>query len=108
MPDREKVIASLRACARSDATVGCKDAGCTYWDEDRCASKMALDALELLRWQEPVMPVLVPKGRGAGVGYDCGACGAELIVLRGTCDMKIVPEQMRFCRMCGRPVKWDA
>lgn len=53
MADREKVIASLKACAREDVTVLCGDAGCPYWDEDNCTGKMARDAMELLKEQEP-------------------------------------------------------
>ena len=52
MPDREKVIDALTACARGDIT--CKLSGCPYWGEyDDCIGKMARDALELLKGQEP-------------------------------------------------------
>ena len=56
MIDREKVIAALTACARGSVT--CKQSGCPLWgEEDDCISKMARDALEMLKRQEPHLVV---------------------------------------------------
>ena len=101
MADREKVISEAEEAIK---ILGKIDEPTFWCDFVRVAFE---NALELLKAQEPVSPVLVPKGRGGGVGYDCGACGAELIVLRGTVDSKTVSAQVQFCRMCGRQVKWD-
>ena len=107
MADREKVIKGL-TCCMNPLKARCPE--CPYYpcyDEDTTSEKLLADALALLKEQEPVMPVLVPKGRGAGVGYNC-ECGTELVVLRGTVDIQSLHEQVRFCRMCGKAVKWDA
>ena len=62
-----------------------------------------IEALELLKAQEPVKPIIETYWETASV-YDedvkvtenkCGECGAE------------IDKWDKFCRMCGRPVKWD-
>ena len=58
MPDREKVLAALKACAREEVTVTCKKAGCPYWDEDECTGVMARDALELFEEQQKTIDLL--------------------------------------------------
>lgn len=53
--DREKVMASLKACARED-TVSCEKAGCKYCDADDCTGALARDVLELMKEQEAGEP----------------------------------------------------
>ena len=64
----------------------------------------ALDmAIEALKAQEPVKPVIETRWETPSV-YDedvkvtenkCGACGIE------------IDKWDKFCRMCGRAVKWE-
>lgn len=90
MPDREKVIRHIKAeieiaklCKKDFASV----------DID-----MLSDAYELLKEQEAVKiePHYVDvNGKHFICGVECGYCGFEI----GATD--------RFCRWCGRAVKWE-
>ena len=96
MLNREKVIGALTACARGNIT--CKQSGCPYWGEyDDCIGKMARDALELLKEQEPVKPrkILPCITRPVG-GYVCGHCG-----------IRFLEKNDYYCPNCGMAVKWD-
>ena len=91
MLNREKVIGALTACAKGNIT--CKQSGCPYWGEyDDCIGKMARDALELLKEQEPVKAVRRVEETEWNV---CGNCGSHII------------SKWKWCPYCGKAVKWD-
>ena len=99
MPDREKVIKGLTACIDDMCDY------CPYYDEEvpdcdyygRCNRiEMNRDALALLREHEPVEPHVEHDSDDDSWYYGCGACHEAI-------DYKD-----RFCRHCGKAVKWDA
>ncbi len=90
MPDKEKVIQALEhheqgVCIKEDVV-------CPYWEHKECVSVLCKDVLALLREQEPV----APRYKDPYHAY-CGACGCRI-------PLKI---KARYCRKCGRGVKWD-
>ena len=95
MPDLEKVIKGLECCINAG---DCQNQ-CDYWPDNRCEHLMMIDALELLKAQEAVKPVIKPvskpKSTECTQWYACGKCGKSLD-----------PED-KYCRRCGRAVKWD-
>ena len=66
----------------------------------KCMESLMMDALELLKEQEPVEPILV------GVNtWTCGECSALLGWEEFTqSGLELV--ENRFCPECGRRVKW--
>ena len=86
MPDREKVIEGLTVMANDPWLLRHAD----YYQI------ISRDALELLK-NDPV----IPKKNDAwpSMIYNCGECGAPLLQLLGV--------KSKFCRMCGRKVKWE-
>jgi len=96
MADREKVIVALEKCA---IFMKFRD---RPWDkcdgiEHDVPRNLLLDALELLKWQAKVMPNSTIEQNVAGGlwWFSCGNCGEQI-------DYKD-----KFCRHCGRAVKWD-
>lgn len=94
MPDREKVIRGLECCY---SLFVCPE--CPYYGtgEECDRDQLMLDALALLREQEPVKPISAhvwPRTFGR-----CGNCKAPLPALEGL--------RSKFCWMCGKAVKWD-
>lgn len=59
-----------------------------------------LDAIELLKAQEPIVPIRCSAhAHGSDdVWYECGKCGEFLGVNRYS---------KQFCAKCGRAVKWE-
>ena len=93
MPDREKVISGLEYCSSG----GCYDPCCPYNDPEEdncvgCTSKLAADALALLKKQEAVKPQLSISG----MWYECPICHRHL-----------TKDRDNYCARCGRAVKWD-
>jgi len=56
-----------------------------------CTSRLAADALAILREQEPVKPIPT----GIEPNYNCGKCGLP------------IQQGYPFCPWCGKAVKWD-
>lgn len=108
MADKEKVIKGLECCT-ADLGIYHKDHFCDmcpYKSHDPeitfCFNQNDLmrDALELLKAQEPLKPVL--KQFKLGFHTDavriepcCGGCGRKL------------ETWYKYCSYCGRAVKWD-
>lgn len=97
MADRKKVINALGRC---ESYGYCEDKRCPYYKDTSCLESMRKDALELLKEQEAVKPILV-KLYPHDV-YKCGNCGHCAV---GT----TVPKTYRpkYCPECGRKIKWD-
>lgn len=96
MADREKVIKGLECCMAEKICSSkcpykgqCDDGGYYY-------SRAIEEAIELLKAQEPIEPVLVYEGvNKEHNNYKCPECHTHL------CYGK------RYCEWCGRKVKWD-
>lgn len=97
MPDREKVTYDIERCI-CRVPDACRD--CSHYQDDRldCMEKLLADALSLLKEQEAVQPRKEDDGNPqpwTAWWYVCGDCGRE------------IEYHDRFCRWCGRAVKWD-
>lgn len=94
-PDREKVILGLNCCI-NDIHDPCLCKDCPYI-EHKCLGRGCIwplmeDARALLKEQEPVAP------KTAGLLTRWYICG--------NCRTAIDPGD-KFCRKCGRELKWD-
>jgi len=92
MADRDKIIQSLEHCLNT---------GRRPWMQD------IRDAIELLKAQEPVKPIIETTYGTAecedpwGRLIFCGACGKRI-------NEKYNPdEDDKYCKHCGKPVKWE-
>ena len=85
MPDRKKVMSWLEGLAQQDWRM---------FHSDSEVQEIARNALELLKEQEPVAPVLV------GRMWECGKCHAPVGIFMDD-------QRDQFCRTCGRSVKWE-
>jgi hypothetical protein len=100
MANREKVIKGLQCCKSPNDHEHCPyNIGVHY---NVCVYRLLSDAVELLKEQEPVAPRKVKRYieySDTAINfidtYDCGNCGAEL------------PDNSKYCSVCGRKVKWD-
>ena len=102
MPDREKVINkwsvreiiiwSLSRCA-CNVPDACSDCFYKKWHNERmeCVTKLTGDALSLLGTTRAV----IRHGEAGDHWYACDAC-----------DRPVSPGD-KFCRECGRELKWD-
>ena len=102
---KEDVLKGLECCqvsmSEEDPFTKCEE--CPYNDlsvyVQDCRSHLCKDALELMKEQEPMIPVFLPIRDRYIVtkqcNYRCVNCG-ELI-----CRSDL------FCEHCGRPVKWE-
>lgn len=95
MMDMEKVLNGLECCSKY---TGDECNNCPY--DSVCKPKkggknpLMLDAIALLKAQEPVEPVR--RRRHGQIGYSCfcGMCGYG------------IGRNEKYCALCGRPVKW--
>lgn len=62
------------------------------------------DALVLLEEQEPVKPYLDYDGFDV---WRCGACGTSLFHHVEDDSEEDMKNYVRYCKHCGRAVKWD-
>jgi len=92
MSDREKVLKGLECLITKE--MPCE--GCPYYGRGNCSKKIAKDARELLKEQEPVEPKAEPGLVNQILMYSCGHCGAIFLSRR-----------QKYCDNCGRAVKWD-
>ena len=89
--EREQIINALLRCAAGEC-----DQRCSY-NELRygCRPKLMRDALELLKEQEAVKPILKREGRNKYYNYYvCPVCDNELWY------------DQNYCIECGRAVDW--
>ena len=87
MIDREKVIKGLEFCSK------CCSQNCPYFESDMCIALLANDTLAMLKEQEAVPPI--QREVMNLLVWCCGSCGVA------------ITDGDKFCRMCGREVKWD-
>lgn len=92
MPDRKTIIAALEYCA-----VGTRDChGCPMKDGCKGVSNGAMAAAaRLLKEQEPVEPIRQWDDDETTWWYSCGSC------------VQAVDYKDKFCRHCGKGLKWD-
>ena len=98
MPDLEKVIKALECCINAG---DCQNQ-CDYWPDNRCEHLMMIDALELLKAQEPKPPIVKENAYGWKFFY-CPSCGREFNANRKHGRVNVE----NFCDKCGQAVKWD-
>ena len=92
MTDRNKVIKALEICATG--TGSCEK--CPYRDECKGVANAAMaHAIERLKAQEPVEPYIKTSQSGTSWWYSCGNCN------------RAVDPNDKYCRNCGRKMKWD-
>lgn len=96
MPDREKVIKGLHQHCEGSMFDRCGE--CPYYEYSsepfQCRDLLLLDALELLKEQEAVVPI--PPTDESDL-WKCGNCNHQLF----RCT------HQRYCEMCGKAVKWE-
>ena len=104
MPDREMVIKGLERLIGTAGCVAIYDSdckSCPYKHVNGCVDQVLEDALELLKAQEPVKPVVDVDT------WTCGNCRHTLEHQELLGDNVLFHEQYDYCPMCGRKVKWD-
>ena len=95
----EKVTNGLECC--KIPFTKCYNGGCPYFENEGCKARLKGDALELLKAQEPVKPVLDIDT------WTCGNCGHTLEHQKLLGDNVLLHEQYDYCPMCGKKVKWE-
>ena len=94
MDDREKALKAFEICY----TLGHNCTECPLFQEDDCNDKLTHDVLALLKEREPIAPSVCGSKEPDGLSswwYLCSKC--KMPIDYGD----------RFCRRCGRAVKWD-
>lgn len=95
MVDRSKVLVGLESCADRTGAL-CRTCPYDFVHNEYCMGDMARDALELLKEQEAVEPILKRKGKSKMYNdYVCPVC-----------DNEVVYEQC-YCSECGKPFLWE-
>ena len=107
MAELENVIKGLECCLNTGNYEECTE-NCPYFTKKHgmwvCAENMQRDALSLLKAQEPVKPYIDYDGQDV---WRCGSCGATLFHLSHTQADENEQNCVKFCRYCGKAVKWD-
>jgi hypothetical protein len=97
MEKLERVIYDLERCT-CHVPDACRDCSKYASEPGKCRKNLMMDALELLKEQEPVEPD----------GENCGECGYTLHRINYDGPGKeIWHEWFRFCPVCGKAVKWE-
>ena len=101
MPDREKAIKGLSRLFDNSGCLAIYDSECDvcpYKPVNGCVDQILKDALELLKAQEAVRPVLfvMDETKTNGVDFICSNCKGDFF-----------RRHVSFCPWCGRPVKWE-
>ena len=126
MIDREKIIKALECCTQYGCMCGLDCNGHWGWADDShtdmellneyrtkcpygncetgCVKTLAMDALALLKAQEPVEPIQGRDDQDEDI-FCCGVCGAVVgetyLGPPGECEVRD-----NYCPECGRAVKW--
>ena len=111
MINKEKVIKGLTLCTTINKVrpiETCKK--CHYFIRDNepdaeCIDMLMLDALELLKEQEPMKPTVAVDT------WICSNCGhaleSQTLIDDKENPQVLVNEQYNFCPQCGKAVKWE-
>lgn len=107
MDKLEKVIKGIKCCLSGGNADSCGP--CPYKDEcanavGKSPSPLRRDAISLLKAQEPVKPYIDYDGQDV---WRCGSCGATLFHLSHTQADENEQNCVKFCRYCGKAVKWE-
>ena len=105
MAKLEKVIRGLE-CLSNPYVQDMDERDCEncQYDNACCFLDITADALSLLKSQEPVAPYMDYDGQDV---WRCGSCGATLFHLSHTQADENEQNCVKFCRYCGRAVKWE-
>ncbi len=105
MPDRERVIYDLERCT-CHVPDACRD--CSKYASGtvmKCMESLMMDALELLKEQEPVKPTVNVDT------WICSKCGHTLesqeLIDDNENPQVLIHEQYNYCPNCGKAVKWN-
>lgn len=104
MTDREKIIKGLECChvQRNEVPPLCED--CPYMNQTMgtcdALDELLGDALNLLKAQEPVEPIVDIDT------WKCGNCGHALEHQELLGNNVLFHEQYKYCPECGKAVKW--
>lgn len=96
MTEREKVIKGLECCVWTDERLLTDCENCPYSNGRGCCNSLRglhMDALALLKEKEPAQ--VIKRKAMHMLFWCCGSCGVA------------ITDGDKFCRMCGRAVKWD-
>ena len=107
MAEREKVMKGLECCSTFDSYGFPLCEECPYADDDGTChelDQLHRDVFSLLKAQEPVAPYMDYDGQDV---WRCGSCGATLFHLSHTQADENEQNCVKFCRYCGKAVKWD-
>jgi len=95
MDDRDKVISNLQILRTLCVTGAYHGIGMNHYEYEEAVG-MLDDALELLKAQEAVVPVLAHEGANKQCNdYKCPECHTLLYY------------GQRYCEWCGKKVDWD-
>ena len=103
--DREKVIKGLqieRECVSRDCDRDCGK--CDLVQDKDWLLSVYDDAIALLKEQEAVEPTFRQGEDGVFV-WACGSCGAYMYHIYDGIDK--AKEYAKYCRQCGKKVKWE-
>ena len=103
MADRAKVIYDLERCT-CHVPDACRD--CSKYNAEgiltlTCMESLMKDALELLKEQEAVKPMVDIDT------WVCGNCGARIERQSMIGPNVLISETLDVCPNCGKKVKWD-
>jgi len=104
MIDKKQVMFDIERCI-CHVPDACKD--CSKYkgiDGLRCMEELMVDAHTLLKEQEAVEPTFKQDNDGIFV-WACGSCGAYMYHIYDGIDK--AKEYAKYCRQCGRKVKWE-
>jgi len=108
MTDRDKIVEGLSICIENidrSCPLGCPYYDkCTNYEARFIFQPLLRDTLKLLKEQEPVEPTFKQDRDGIFV-WACGSCGAYMYHIYEGIDK--AKEYAKYCRQCGRPVKWE-
>ena len=97
--EREKILNGLRCHSGCERGFDCDN--CDYIGNGDCFELLARDALNLLKEQEAVEPILEQDS------MVCGVCGHEVIWQKMLGDGIWADEELDYCPHCGKRVKWE-
>lgn len=100
MAELEKVIRGLECCILRDPDDHARCSQCSYGGN--CVNRLKMDALSLLKAQEPILLENQHKPYGHIINAN-----SPWISRCPKCGKKIEGKQTRFCKYCGQAVKWD-